>query len=54
MMLSNSAHIMQLVADLHERQVRFVALDLGIDTATPTGVDNEPKETVEEWLPAVV
>ena len=33
----NSAHIMQVVADLHERQVRFVALDLGIDTATPAG-----------------
>jgi len=33
----NSAHIMQLVADLHVRQVRFVALDLGIDTATPAG-----------------
>ncbi|MBT2559316.1 recombinase family protein [Hymenobacter sp. ISL-91] len=33
----NSAHIMQLVAELHERQVRFVALDLGIDTATPAG-----------------
>ena len=33
----NSAHIMQLVADLHARQVRFVALDLGIDTATPAG-----------------
>jgi Resolvase, N terminal domain len=31
----NSAYIMQVVADLHERQVRFVALDLGIDTATP-------------------
>lgn len=33
----NSAHIMQVVADLHARQVRFVALDLGIDTATPAG-----------------
>lgn len=33
----NSAHIMQLVAELHARQVRFVALDLGIDTATPAG-----------------
>ncbi len=33
----SSAHIMQLVAELHERQVRFVALDLGIDTATPAG-----------------
>lgn len=33
----NSAHILQVVADLHERQVRFVALDLGIDTATPAG-----------------
>ena len=33
----NSAHIMQLVADLNARSVRFVALDLGIDTATPAG-----------------
>ncbi|MGI4866123.1 MAG: recombinase family protein [Janthinobacterium lividum] len=33
----NSAHIMQLVAELNSRGVRFVALDLGIDTATPAG-----------------
>lgn len=33
----NSAHIMQLVADFNVRGVRFVALDLGIDTATPAG-----------------
>jgi DNA invertase Pin-like site-specific DNA recombinase len=33
----NSAHIMQLVADFNTRGVRFVALDLGIDTATPAG-----------------
>ncbi|GAB3308787.1 hypothetical protein GCM10027348_40520 [Hymenobacter tenuis] len=26
-----------MVAALHARQVRFVALDLGIDTATPAG-----------------
>lgn len=31
----NSAYIMQLEAELLERQVRFVALDLGTDTATP-------------------
>ena len=28
---------MQLVADLTSKVVRFVALDLGIDTATPGG-----------------
>ena len=33
----NSAHIMQLVADFSAQGVRFVALDLGIDTATPAG-----------------
>jgi DNA invertase Pin-like site-specific DNA recombinase len=33
----NSVHIMQLVADFNARDVRFVALDLGIDTATPAG-----------------
>lgn len=33
----NSAHIMQLVADFNAKGVRFVALDLGIDTATTTG-----------------
>lgn len=33
----NSAHIMQLVADFNAQGVRFVALDLGIDTATPAG-----------------
>ena len=33
----NSSHIMQLVADFNARDVRFVALDLGIDTATPAG-----------------
>ena len=33
----NSAHIMQLVAEFNKQGVRFVALDLGIDTATPAG-----------------
>lgn len=33
----NSSHIMQLVADFNKQGVRFVALDLGIDTATITG-----------------
>lgn len=33
----NSSHIMQLVADFNHKGVRFVALDLGIDTATPAG-----------------
>ncbi|MGI4871461.1 MAG: recombinase family protein [Janthinobacterium lividum] len=33
----NSTHIMQLVADFNALGVRFVALDLGIDTATPAG-----------------
>jgi len=33
----NSAHIMQLVADFNARGMRFVALDLGIDMATPAG-----------------
>lgn len=35
----DSAHIMQVVADLHTRQVRFAALDLelGIDMAMPAG-----------------
>lgn len=31
----NSARIVQLVAELHARQVCFVTLDLGIDTAIP-------------------
>jgi DNA invertase Pin-like site-specific DNA recombinase len=33
----NSTHIMQLVAELSAKEVRFVSLDLGIDTATPAG-----------------
>lgn len=35
----DSAHIMQVVAGLHVRQLRFAALelDLGIDMAMPAG-----------------
>ncbi|MCA8830194.1 recombinase family protein [Hymenobacter pini] len=33
----NAAHVMQLVNDFNERGVRFVSLDLGIDTNTPAG-----------------
>ncbi len=33
----NTAHLLQLVAELATKGVRFVSLDLGIDTATPAG-----------------
>lgn len=33
----SSAHVMQLVGQFHAQHVRFVSLDLGIDTATPAG-----------------
>jgi len=33
----NTAHLIQLIADLSRQEVRFVALDLGIDTNTPAG-----------------
>jgi DNA invertase Pin-like site-specific DNA recombinase len=33
----NTAHLIQLITDLSQRDVRFVALDLGIDTNSPAG-----------------
>ncbi|MBX0289447.1 recombinase family protein [Hymenobacter sp. HSC-4F20] len=33
----NTAHLLQLIADFTANDVRFVALDLGIDTSTPAG-----------------
>ncbi|WP_413617035.1 recombinase family protein [Hymenobacter latericus] len=33
----NSAHIMQAVADLHARQVRFAPPHVGTNTAKPAG-----------------
>jgi DNA invertase Pin-like site-specific DNA recombinase len=33
----NTAHIIQLIADFSKNDIRFVALDLGIDTNTPAG-----------------
>lgn len=33
----NTAHLIQLVDDLSKKGVRFVSLDLGIDTDTPAG-----------------
>jgi DNA invertase Pin-like site-specific DNA recombinase len=35
-----SSHLLQLVTDFNDQGVRVVSLDLGIDTATPTGHRN--------------
>ncbi|RSK44723.1 recombinase family protein [Hymenobacter perfusus] len=33
----NTRHVLELIARFAEQQVRFVSLDLGVDTATPAG-----------------